>query len=80
MEQYLWLLGVGLLMVAWESIWLVLVGLYLLIGIFLAYKWHRQAVYDWPNYGKTTWLEVFLVNFFVVLLWPIAAITRSTGC
>lgn len=71
--EYLWLLMVGVLMVAWQAIWWIIAA-YLLVGAVLMYRWHKE---DTKTFGiKPTWLEFIAVCSIIVPLWPIAVLTR----
>lgn len=73
-EQYLWLLGVGLLMGLYQAIWWV-VAAYLLVGVVLFLIWDNDDRHSYP-YAKTRWYEFIFAIVVIALVWPIAILTR----
>lgn len=72
---YLWLVGVGLLMAAYQAIWWI-VATYLLTGAALFLKWDREDRRSYP-YAKPHWFEFIAALVIVSFVWPIAALTRN---
>lgn len=71
--EYTWLLGVGLLMAAYQAVWWIVVGIYLFIGLALFLSWDDQ---DQQLYTRPRWWEYIIVAIIITLVWPIAAFTR----
>lgn len=71
--EYLWLLMVGVLMAAYQALWWILIGGYLLIGLALFITWdmNDRELYDRPH-----WTEVIVTAVVVILVWPIIVFTR----
>lgn len=69
--EYAWLLGVGLLMAAYQAIWWIVIA-YLLVGVVLFFIWDNDA----RPYPKPHWYEFIIVLVITSILWPIAIFTR----